>query len=192
MTILQILTDLCSVRQSVKIKKHICKYCLQCFSSKKIFVEHKVVFLKINGRQTVRLRSDSIKCKNYFKKLAVPFKISVDFECIVKRLESFDKCGDRDDNALNTEKYQKHIPCSFAYKVACVDYEFSKPVVPNKGKNAVSKFIKAILDEYEYCKKGIKNILMKILLCLKKMSRYFNQVISAGYVISYLMWGIIK
>ena len=93
---------------------------------------------------------------------------------------------------LHTLKNIKNIPCSFAYKVACVDDEFSKPVVPYKGKNAVNKFIKSTLDEYEYCKKVIKNILMKILLCLKKRSRCFSQVISAGYVISYLMWGIIK
>ena len=71
-------------------------------------VEDKGVCLKINGKQTVRLRSDSIKCKNYFKQFAVSFKISVAFECIVKRVKSFDKGGDRDDNASYTEKYQKH------------------------------------------------------------------------------------
>ena len=56
MSILQILTDLCSIRQSVKKKKHFCKYCVQYFSSKKVFVEHKMVFLKINGKmQSVNL-----------------------------------------------------------------------------------------------------------------------------------------
>ena len=50
---------------------------------------------------------------------------------------------------LHTLKNIKNIPCSFAYKVACVDDEFSKPVVPYKGKNAVNKFIKATLDEYD-------------------------------------------
>ena len=50
-----------------KNKKHFFKYCLQCFSSEKDLIEHKKVCLKINGRQSVKLRSGSIKIKNYFK-----------------------------------------------------------------------------------------------------------------------------
>ena len=60
---------------------------------------------------------------------------------------------------------QKHIPCSFAYKVVCIDDKFSKPIVVFRGKNAAYKFIKAILKEYEYCKKVMekhfnKNLIM--------------------------------
>ena len=36
----------------------------------------------------------------------------------------------------------------------------------HRGKNAAYKFTEAILKEYDYCKKVIKNILIKILLCL--------------------------
>ena len=50
---------------------------------------------------------------------------------------------------------------SFAYKV-CVDKKFTKPTVVFRGENAVFKFIEAILKEYEYCKKVMKNILTKI------------------------------
>ena len=35
--------------------------------------------------------------------------------------------------------YQSHIPCSFAYKVVCIDDKFSKPSVLYRGKNAVNK-----------------------------------------------------
>ena len=31
--------------------------------------------MKINGKQTIKLKSGSIKFKNYLKQLAVPFKI---------------------------------------------------------------------------------------------------------------------
>ena len=55
-----------------------------------------------------------------------------------------------------TKKYQDHIPCSFAYKVVCIDDKFSKPTVVYRGKNATYEFIKAILKEYKYFKK-IKN-----------------------------------
>ena len=53
-------------------------------------------------------------------------------------------------------KYVKHIPCSFAHKVVCTDEKFSKAVVLHRGKNAANKFIQAIIEEYDYCKKSIK------------------------------------
>ena len=62
-----------------KNKKHFCKYCLQCFSSERVLVEHKETCFKINGNQAVKLRSGSIKFKNYFKQLSVSFKIYADF-----------------------------------------------------------------------------------------------------------------
>ena len=40
-----------------KNEKHFGRYCLQCFSSERDLVEHKEVCLKINGKQTVKLRS---------------------------------------------------------------------------------------------------------------------------------------
>ena len=32
-----------------------------------------------------------------------------------------------------TEKYQNHIPCSFAYEVACIDNKFNKQVALYRG-----------------------------------------------------------
>ena len=137
MSILKTLTGLCIIKQSLKVKN--------TFSSERVLVEHKEACLNIKGKQAVKLRSGSIKVKKYYKQIAAPFKIYADFECIVKRISSTDR-GDRDDNASYTEKYQKHIPCSFAYKVVCVDDKFSKPVVLCNGKNVINKFIKAILE----------------------------------------------
>ena len=54
---------------------------------------------------------------------------------------------------LTHKKYQDHIPCNFVYKVACIDDRFTKPVVVCTGENGAYKFIKAILKEYNYCKK---------------------------------------
>ena len=42
------------------------------------------------------------------------------------------------------EKYQVHIPGSFAYKVVCIDDRFSKPIVVFRSENAAYEFIKAI------------------------------------------------
>ena len=36
--------------------------------------------------------------------------------------------SDRNNNTSYTEEYQERIPCSFAYKVICVNDRFSEPV----------------------------------------------------------------
>ena len=56
--------------------------------------------MKINGKQTVKLRSGLIKFKNHFKKLAVPFKIYADLECNMERV----RVSDRNDTTPYTEK----------------------------------------------------------------------------------------
>ena len=75
--------------------------------------------------------------KNILKQIAVSFKIYADFKCNLRRV----RWSDRKNNASCTEKYQAHIPCSFPYKVVCVDNQFGKSVVFYRGKNAVNKFI---------------------------------------------------
>ena len=130
------------------------KSCLQCFSSKNVLIKHKEVCLSINGAQSVRLEKGTIEFKNYFKQIPVPFKIYADFECNLRGVESYE--------GSYTKKYQDHIPCSFAYKVVCIDDRFTKPIAVFRGENAAYEFIKAILKEFEYCKKVIKNTLKKI------------------------------
>ena len=76
------------------------------------------------------------------------FKIYADSEAVLKGVKSSDK-----NNSSYTGKYQVHIPCSFSCKVICIDNKFSKKIVFYRGKNAVYRFIEAILEEYHYCKK---------------------------------------
>ena len=52
------------------------------------------------------------------------------------------------------KKNQDHVPCSFDYKVACVDDMFTKPIFIYRGEDTAYEFIKAILKEYKYCKKS--------------------------------------
>ena len=61
-----------------------------------------------------------------------------------------------------SKKYQDHVPCSFAYKLVCVDDKFSKEIVLCRGENAAFKFIETIVKVHEYCRIVIKNILRKI------------------------------
>ena len=107
-------------------------------------IEHKETCLKINGKQSAKLKSGSIEIKYHSKHLAVPFKIFSDFECNVKAVKSNDK-----NNASCTKKDQDHFPCSFV----CIDDKRSKTVVLYRGKNVVNEFIEAILKDYDYFKK---------------------------------------
>ena len=95
------------------------------------------------------------------KQIAVQFKLCANFKSLLKGLQ----INDRDKNTSYAEKYQDHIPCSFADKVPCIDGKFSKPVVPYKVKNPVNKVNKPFFEEYDYCKKVI-SVEDEILSCL--------------------------
>ena len=97
-------------------------YPVDRFITQIVLVKHKEVCLKINGKQSVKLKSESIKFNNRSKQIAVPFKIYPDFESVLKELKRINK----DSNTSYTKKYQEHIPCSFAYKVVCIDDKLAK------------------------------------------------------------------
>ena len=150
-----------------KNKKYFCKSCLQCFSSKNVLTKHKEVCLSINGAQSVRLEKGTIEFKNYFKQIPVPFKIYADFECNLRGVESYE--------GSYTKKYQDHIPCSFAYKVVCIDDRFTKPIIIYRGENAAYEFIKAILEEYKYCKKIMEEYFNKNLIMTGEEENLFQK-----------------
>ena len=146
--------------------KHFCMRCLQCFSSENILVKHKENCLIINGKQRVKLSEAAIKFLNYFKQLPAPFKIYVDFECILKETGVSEEIID--ENISYTKKYQNHIPCGFAYKVVCIDDRFTKDIVIYRGKDCVNKFITKMLEEYEYCSNVMKKYFNKKLIMSAK------------------------
>ena len=123
--------------------------------------KHKEDFLIVNSGQRVKFKKGFIGFKNFNKIIPAPFKIYADFECLLKNVD----CGTNNDCFSYTTKYQDHIPCSFAYKLVCVNDKNSKDVVLYRGKNAVYKFIQCIFKEYSYFRSVIKKILIKIWLC---------------------------
>ena len=76
---------------------------------------------------------------------------------------------------ITQKKYHEHIPCSYAYKVICIDDKFSKPIVVYKGENAAYKFIKSILQEHKYCKKITKEYFNKKLIMTEEEEYLFQQ-----------------
>ena len=73
------------------------------------------------------------------------------------------------------KKYQDRVPFSFTYKVVCVDDRFTKSIVVYRGKNAAYEFIKAILNEYEYCKKVMNKHFNKNLIMSEEEESLFQQ-----------------
>ena len=104
-----------------------------------MFTEHKEACFSINGAQSVRLENGTAEFKNYFKQIPVPFKVYADFECNLESVESYE--------GSYSKKYQNHIPCSFVYKLVCVDNKFTKSIVVSRGENAAYEFIKLILKD---------------------------------------------
>ena len=120
---------------------------------------HKEIFLKINGKQTIKVRSGFIEFKNYSRQIPASFKIYANFECILKSNKSNKKTS-----GSYIEKYQDDIPCSIAYKPVCVDNKFSKPFVLYRGENAAYNVIKMMLEESGYCQKVMKKYFKKNLI----------------------------
>ena len=44
-----------------------------------------------------------------------------------------------------TNKYQKHVVCSYGYKLVCADDKFSKPFQSYLGEDAVYNFINSVV-----------------------------------------------
>ena len=105
--------------------------------------------------------------ENCFKQIPVPFELFVDFECNLRGV----KCYEGSD----TKTYQDHIPCSFSYKVVCIDDRFTKPIVVYRGENATYEFIKVILKEYKYCRKVMNKHFTKNLITSEEEEHLFQQ-----------------
>ena len=71
-----------------------------------------------------------------------------------------------------TQKYQDHVPCSFVYKLVCVDDKFTKPIVVFTCEKTPYEFVKAILKEYQYCKKVMKKHFNKNLIMSEEEEQF--------------------
>ena len=112
-------------KNKCKNKKWFCKSCLQCFSGETVLIEHVKYCFLINSEQNAKLEKGFIEFNNFNKMIPAPFKIYADFECLLKKVD----IGINNNCFSYTAKYQDHIPCSFAYKLICVDDKYSKGIV---------------------------------------------------------------
>ena len=107
-------------------KTDFCHYFLHAFITKRILKRHIRDCFKINGNQTIKMpkKDESVKLKNFERKIKTPFKIYADFEIILVPEDN----GKQNPNESYIIKHQKHVALSYIYKLVCVDDNFSKPL----------------------------------------------------------------
>ena len=77
-------------------------------------------------------------------------------------------------NKSYTNKYQKHITCSYGYQLVCVDDKFTKPFKLYLGKNSVENFINSMIKESKYCSDVMKKHFNKELVMTKEDNEDFE------------------
>ena len=68
--------------------------------------------------------------------------IYADFESILVSEDN----GKQNPNGSYTNKCEKHVACSYSYKLGCIDYKFSKPLKSYLGEDAVYNFISSMME----------------------------------------------
>ena len=101
---------------------HICKRCLNGFTKDSILQKH--IFYCNNETVYVKMpkSGSTLKFKNHFKQISIPFVAYADFECFTKPMNT---CSPNPEDSYEYD-YQKHEPSGF-----CI---FIKGVVDKKNK----------------------------------------------------------
>ena len=120
-------------------------YCLDAFITEEILKRHIKDCFKINGKQTIKMpkNGEYVKFKNFERKIKSTFLIYADFESILVPEDNEKK----NPNESYTNKYKKHVACSYGYKLVCVDDKFSKSFKSYLGEDAFYNFINSMIEE---------------------------------------------
>ena len=127
---------------------------------------------EINCKQTIKMpkKGEHIKFKNYERKVKSPFMTYVDFESILVPEDN----GKQNSYESYTNKYQKHVACSYSCKLVCVDDKFSKRFKSYLGEDAVYNFISSMIEESKYCSDVMKKHFNKELGMTKEDNENFE------------------
>ena len=155
-------------------KKHFCHYCLHAFIIEEFSKRNIKDCFKINGIQEIIMpkKGEYVKFKNFERKVKSLFMIYPDIESILVPEDN----GKQNLNEPYTNKYQKHVACSYGYKLVCVDGKFSKPFKSYLGENAVYNFISSIIEESKYCSDVMKKHFNKGPVMTKTYNEDFENI----------------
>ena len=98
------------------------------------------------------------------KKIKSLLKIYADFKSILVQEDN----GKQNLDESYSNKYQKHIACSYDYKLVCVSENFSKYLKTYFGEDAVYNFINSMIEESKYWSDVIKKHFNKEFVRTKK------------------------
>ena len=106
---------------------------------------HTKDYFRINGKQTIKMpkKGKYVKFKNFERKKKSLFMIYADFESILVPKDN----GKPNPSESYTDKNQKHVACSYGYKLVCVDDKFSEPSKSYLGEDAGYNFISSMIEE---------------------------------------------
>ena len=111
-----------------------------------------------------------VKLENYERKIKSGFMIYTDYESILVP-ENHPK---QKPEESYTNKYQKHIACSYGHKLVCVDSKFSKPFKTYLGKDAVYNLINSVIEESKCCNEVMKKHFHKESVTIKEGNEDFK------------------
>ena len=130
-------------------KKFFCKHCIQHFPSEDRLEKHMMDCIVLTKCQAIQMPAEGevIKFKTFRETVKIPFVIYADLESILQKLTVTQK---EEMGQEQTEKLQKHVACSYGYKVVCCyDEKLSKPFKMYRGMDSVNKFFTDIFEEEE-------------------------------------------
>ena len=130
-------------------KKFFCKHCIQHFPSEDRLEKHMMDCIVLTKCQAIQMPAEGevIKFKSFRETVKIPFVIYADLESILQKLTVTQK---EEMGQEQTEKLQKHVACSYGYKVVCCyDEKLSKPFKMYRGMDSVNKFFTDIFEEEE-------------------------------------------
>ena len=151
---------------------HTYKLYLQTFSTEEISKSHIKDCFKTNGKQRIIVlkKGEYVKFSNQERKIKSSFIIKADFESILVPENN----GEQNPEECYTNKYQKHIACSYGYKLVFVDDKFSKVFKTYLAENAVYNFMESVIKESKYCSEVMKKHYNKELVMTKEDNGNFN------------------
>ena len=98
------------------------------------------------------------------KKIKSPLKIYADFKSILVQEDN----GKQNLDESYSNKYQKHIACSYDYKLVCVNENFNEYLKTYFREDAVYNFIDSMIEESKYWSDVIKKHFNKEFVRTKK------------------------
>jgi len=136
---------------------HLCPCCFKTYRTKTELNDHLKNGCAKFGEHTEHPKKDKaveyVKFNSLHKMLKKPFVIYADFESILQAHE---------EKTNQTTKYQKHVPCSFAYKRVSTLEKYDKDIVlfrsDDEDVSVAEKFLNSLLKEADEISRIMENI----------------------------------